>query len=225
MLEAGDRAGGVINTLRSDDFVMERGPDSIVTEKPWALALCREIGLEPNIVPTERANAGSLIVGHGKLRTIPEGLHLMAPTKLWPFAFSSLVSWPGKLRMAADLIVPAKRDGADESLASFVRRRLGAEALERIAQPMVGGIYTADPERLSLAATMPRFIELENKYGSVIRGLTAAGKLREKASAAKARGPRYDLFISLDRGLEVFGLLVDTLCDKINDFGEFDISN
>jgi oxygen-dependent protoporphyrinogen oxidase len=212
VLEATERAGGIIETLRTDGFVMERGPDSIITEKPQAAALCREIGLGSRVIPTGKAGGGSLIVRDGQLHPIPEGLHLMAPSKLRPFAMSKLVSWPGKLRMAADLLIPAKNDGEDESLAAFVRRRLGREALERIAQPMVGGIYTADPERLSLAATMPRFIELERKYGSVIRGLAAAGRSREQAAVGRARGPRYDLFVSLDKGLEV---LPERLVERI----------
>lgn len=212
VLEASGRAGGIIETLRTDGFVMERGPDSIITEKPQAAALCREIGLESRLIPTGKAGGASMVVRDGRLLPIPEGLHLMAPSKLRSFAFSKLVSWPGKLRMAADLLIPPKLDGEEESLAAFVRRRLGNEALERIAQPMVGGIYTADPERLSLAATMPRFIELERKYGSVIRGLAAARKSRDQAAVGSARGPRYDLFVSLDEGLEV---LPERLVERI----------
>lgn len=199
VLEASERSGGVIETIHADGFTLERGPDSIITEKPWAIDLCRDLGIADEIKPTRREPRGSFIVSRGKLRPVPDGLHLMAPARLGPFAASNLMSWGGKIRALGDLVIPPNRDHTDESLASFVRRRLGSEALDRLAQPMVGGIYTADPEKLSLAATMPRFIEMERKYGSVIRGLMAA---RRKAGVS-AKGPRYDLFVSPRTGTEV----------------------
>lgn len=201
LYEASGRAGGVIETTTNDGFVMERGPDSIITEKPWALDLCREVGLGERVLATRREHARSLLVRHGRLIPVPEGLHLMAPSRLLPFALSPALSFIGKLRMAADLVLPARRDGADESLADFVRRRLGREALERLAQPMVGGVYTADPEKLSLAATMPRFLELERRYGSVIRGMIASRRQKERG-LGEAAGPRYELFVALREGLE-----------------------
>src|SRR5205085_10549958 len=111
----------------------------------------------------------------GRLHPLPDGFQLLAPTRLAPFATSSLFSWRGKARMALDLLLP-RGGGNDESLGAFVRRRLGAEALERVAQPLVAGIYTADPDELSLAATMPRFLELERRERSVILGLARALK-------------------------------------------------
>ena len=135
-----------------------------------------------------------------------------------PFVTSRLFSWPGKLRMGLDLILPAKDHGqdGDESLASFVRRRFGREALERVAQPLVGGIYTADPEKLSLRATMPRFVEMERKHRSLILGLiearTRAMRAGDAAAEGSAAGPRYSLFISLDRGLSV---LPQRLCELL----------
>lgn len=200
VLESDDRAGGVIETSHTNELIMERGPDSLVTEKPWAVELCREIGLGDRLISTQPNNARSFIVRGNRLQRIPEGLHLMAPSRLWPFAFSGLVSIGGKLRMAADLVIPRRSDHGDESLGSFVRRRLGREALSRIAQPMIGGIYTADPERLSLQATMPQFLEMEHNHGSVIRGMIAARKERG-ARIGSARGPRYDLFVTLDGGM------------------------
>jgi oxygen-dependent protoporphyrinogen oxidase len=199
--ESSPRVGGVIETVCEAGLVMERGPDSIVTEKPWALDLCREIGLGERVLATARDNARSLIVRKGRLVPVPDGLHLMAPSRLLPFALSPLLSIRGKLRMAADLVIPPRRDEIDESLAAFVRRRLGREALERLAQPMVGGVYTADPEKLSLAATMPRFLEMERRNGSVIRGMIAARKRRE-SGLGEAAGPRYELFVSLRDGMD-----------------------
>jgi oxygen-dependent protoporphyrinogen oxidase len=200
VLEASTRAGGVIETSTHDGFVMELGPDSIITDKPWALDLCREIGLGNDVLPTEKEHAGSLIVRDGRLLPVPDGLHLMAPSRLMPFALSPLLSLRGKLRVGAELFIPRRKTTYDESLADFVRRRLGEEALTRLAQPMVGGIYTADPEKLSLAATMPRFIEMEQRYGSVIRGMIAARRQRDSA-VGHARGPRYELFVALRKGM------------------------
>jgi len=200
VLEASSRAGGVIETSTHDGLVMELGPDSVITDKPWALDLCREIGLGDHVLPTEKQYAGSLIVRDGRLLPVPDGLHLMAPSRLLPFALSPLLSLRGKLRVGAEVFVPRRRTTYDESLADFVRRRLGVEALTRLAQPMVGGIYTADPEKLSLAATMPRFIEMEQRYGSVIRGMVAARRNRE-GGVGHARGPRYALFVALRDGM------------------------
>jgi oxygen-dependent protoporphyrinogen oxidase len=135
----------------------------------------------------------------------------MAPSRLLPFARSSVLSWKGKLRVAMEPFVPARRNGGDESLASFVRRRLGEEALVRVAQPMVGGIYTADPERLSLRATMPRFADMEREHGGVVRGLIAARR-RAAAGIQQASGPRYELFVALRAGM---GTLPRTLAAKL----------
>src|SRR5207247_2377263 len=126
----------------------------------------------------------------GRLVPLPEGFLLMAPTDLRALAVSRLFSWRGKLRMALDLVLPRGPAVADESLAHFVRRRLGREALERVAQPLVGGIYTADPERLSLAATMPRFRELEQRYRSLVVGL------RAQPARPTGSGARYALFVA-----------------------------
>src|SRR5215813_8009709 len=145
LLEAGGRLGGTIATEKRDDFLLELGPDSFISEKPWALALCRRIGLEPELIGTQDQHRATFVVHKGKLELLPDGFMLLAPTKFMPLLRSRIFSWPGKLRMALDLVLP--RGGQDdESLGSFVRRRLGREALECVAQPLIGGIYTADPE-------------------------------------------------------------------------------
>lgn len=207
LLEATDRVGGVIHTESRDGFLLERGPDSFISEKPEAVELAREIGLESHLIETNEQHRRSFIVRNGKLRTVPEGFHLLAPAQLWPFITSDIFSWPGKLRIAMDLVLPRRNtNGAvDESLASFVRRRLGREALERMAQPMVGGIYTADPERLSLRATMPRFLEIEKEDRSLILGM-----MRRTTSGTS--GARYSLFLSFDRGMQ---LLVDQIAARL----------
>ena len=162
LVDAGPRLGGIIHTENRDGFLLERGPDSFISEKPWALDLVRRLNLESSLIQTNEANRRSFIVRGGKLRPVPEGFQLLAPSRLWPFVASDIFSLSGKLRIAAELLVPRKASNGsdDESLASFFRRRLGKEALARMAQPMVGGIYTADPEVLSLRATLPRFLDM-----------------------------------------------------------------
>jgi oxygen-dependent protoporphyrinogen oxidase len=177
LLEGGNRVGGIVQTQRRDGFLLENGPDSFISEKPAARELAKRLGLESRLIETNEQHRRSFIVSRGRLLPVPEGFHLLAPARFWPFLKSDIFSWPGKARMALDLLLPrrdlngSKPGNADESLAEFVRRRLGQEALERMAQPMVGGIYTADPEQLSLRATMPRFLEMEREHRSLICAL------------------------------------------------------
>ncbi len=211
LLEASDRLGGVINTEQRGDFLLELGPDSFISEKPWALALCRRIGLESELIGTQDQHRATFVVHNGKLELLPDGFMLLAPTKLRPLMRSRIFSWPGKLRMALDLVLP--RGGReDESLGSFVRRRFGREVLERVAQPLIGGIYTADPERLSLAATMPRFLQMERDHRSVISAMWRAARKRPQ-DAKNASGARWSLFVTLRHGLQQF---VETLAPRLS---------
>ncbi len=200
LLEAGDRLGGTIATERRDGFLVECGPDSFLSEKPWALALCRRLGLEDRLVRTDDRFRRTFVVWGGTLHPLPEGFQLLAPTRLGPLLASRLFTWPGKLRMVLDLVLPRGGE-ADESLGAFVRRRLGREALERVAQPLVAGIYTADPDDLSLTATMPRFRDLERRERSVILAMWRAAR-RAPAEAAGASGARWSLFVTLSEGME-----------------------
>ncbi|MBI4581785.1 MAG: protoporphyrinogen oxidase [Planctomycetes bacterium] len=213
LLEANPRLGGTIVTTVRDGCLIEGGPDSFITQKPWALALCRRIGIEGELIPTNPACRRTFVVRDGEMYPIPEGFLLLAPSRIWPFVTSRLFSWPGKLRMGLDLVLPRKHHGTDgdESLASFVRRRFGRESLDRVAQPLVGGIYTADPEYLSLRTTMPRFLEMEAKYRSVIWGMV---KGRKAASAAERgdSGARYSMFMSFRRGMVT---LIDALASRL----------
>src|SRR5918999_468916 len=140
LLEASSRLGGCIATERAGDFLIEAGPDSFISEKPWALRLCERLGLASRLVSTQPEYQKIYVVQRGKLQPLPEGFFLLAPTRVWPFIQTPLFSWGGKLRMAAELFLPRGSDNGDESLGAFVRRRFGAEALERVAQPLVGGI-------------------------------------------------------------------------------------
>ena len=198
LLEARDRLGGTIASERVDGFLVETGPDSFLSEKPWALALCRRLGVEDRLLPTDDRFRKVFVWHRGRLHPLPDGFQLLAPTALLPFATSSLFSLPGKLRMALDLVLP-RGGGDDESLGAFVRRRLGAEALERVAQPLVAGIYTADPDELSLTATMPRFLELERRDRSVILGLRRAVR---RAPLPGTSGARWSLFVTFAGGME-----------------------
>ena len=210
LLEASGRLGGVIRSEQHDGFLLEHGPDSFLSEKPETVALARRLGLESQLQETKTEHRRSFIVNRGRLVPVPAGFNLLAPSRIWPFVTSDLMSWPGKARLALDLLLPRGDLNGDESLASFVRRRFGQEALERIAQPMVGGIYTADPEQLSLRATMPRFLDMERNDRSLIRSLRK--QTREKDLAAEASGARYSLFLTFAGGMQ---LLVDRLAAKL----------
>jgi len=203
LLEASPRLGGAIATERVNDFLIEAGPDSFITEKPSALRLCERLGLTSRLVSTQATYQKICIVHDGRLVLLPEGFFLLAPTRFWPFVQTPLFSWGGKLRMAAELFLPYGGQDGDESLGSFVRRRLGAEALERVAQPLVGGIYASDPDKLSLAATMPRFQEMERNKHSIIRAMWSEQKRRAR-NREGGSGARWSLFVTFANGMQEF---------------------
>ena len=211
LLEAGDRLGGVIATHGQDGLLLEEGPDCFLTTKPEGVELCDELGLGAELIGTTTEHRQSFIVRRGKLVPVPQGFYLMAPGSLWPFVTTPAFSWPGKLRMALDLVLPRRASEADESLADFITRRLGREALERMAQPMLGGIYTADPRHLSMQATMPQFLDMERRHRSLILALHR----RQRQAGAQqpgVSGARYGLFVSFRHGMQT---LVDALADRL----------
>ena len=173
VLEAAPRPGGLIRTERDDGMVLEGGPDSLVAQKPAGIELCRELGLGETLVEVAGGGGSLRILHDGKLHRLPDGFLMMAPTRLGAVVRSELFSPLGKLRMALEPWIRRRRDEGDESLRSFVVRRLGKEVYNRAAEPIIGGVYTADGDAMSLALTMPRFRELERRHGSVIRGLRA----------------------------------------------------
>jgi oxygen-dependent protoporphyrinogen oxidase len=205
LIEASSRLGGTIRTDERDGFLLERGPDSFISEKPEAVALAKRLGLESRLIETNETYRRSFIVRNGRLRAVPEGFQLLAPSRIWPFLTTDIFSLAGKARMAADLILPRRSANglSDESLSSFVRRRLGREALERMAQPMVGGIYTANPETLSLRATLPRFLDMEREHRSLILAMLRKARSQADAEKSGTSGARYSLFLSFDGGMEV----------------------
>jgi oxygen-dependent protoporphyrinogen oxidase len=202
LLEAGSRLGGVIETVRRDGFLIERSADNFITNFPWAVDLCAEVGLADELLPTTSRQRNAMVVHRGRLARVPPGFMLMAPSRIWPLVTTPILSPWGKLRLLGEYFIPRRRGEADESLASFARRRFGRETFERIVQPLVGGIYAADPEKLSLRATLPRFVEMERRFGSLIR---AARRQRAdgsaQASSASDSGARYGLFVAPRDGL------------------------
>ena len=213
LLEASERVGGVIHTEHRDGFLMEQGPDAFISTKPAAKALCEELGIADQFIGTNPQVRRSFVIRNGTLHPVPEGFYMMAPGAFMPFLKTPLFSWRGKLRMALDLVIPRRGRDTDEAVAHFVRRRLGTEAFTRMAQPMIGGIYTSDAENLSLKATFPRFLEMEKAHGSVIKALRAQKKQATQTSRDTS-GPRYSLFLSFKSGMQT---LTDTLTQAVSD--------
>ena len=213
LLEASARVGGVVRTFRREGFLLEGGPDAYITEKPAARKLAERIGLAHRIIETNEQHRRSFVVSRGRLHPTPEGFQMLAPSRFLPFITTGIFTWRGKARVAFDLFLPRGGEaggGREESLAGFVRRRFGREALERMAQPLAGGIYTADPELLSLRATFPRFLEMEREHRSL---LLAMWRARSKApGGGKASGARYQLFQTFDEGTQV---LTDALAARL----------
>lgn len=204
LVEAALRYGGVIRTDTVDGFVIEGGPDSILAQKPEGLALCRALGLGERLIPTSPETRTIFVLRDGRLHPLPEGMMLAVPMRPGPFLRSRLFSWPGKLRMGLDLLLPRGGAASDESIASFVRRRFGEEAAERLGEPLMAGIHAGDPERLSMRATFPRLLDLEARHRSLIRGVWASARAAPPASGSA--------FYSLAGGLSE---LVDALVARL----------
>jgi oxygen-dependent protoporphyrinogen oxidase len=172
VLDAAPRPGGVITTERFDGWVVDGGPDSLLVQKPAAVALCRELGIADRLVSTLTPRT-AYVMRDGRLHPLAEGSFLGFPLKFRALAGSSLFSVAGKLRMAAEVVTPRTDGDEDESIASFVRRRFGQEAVDYLAEPLLAGIHAGDAERLSIRALFPRLIEAERQTGSVIRAFRA----------------------------------------------------
>lgn len=211
LFEASDRLGGVLGTTERDGFLIERSADMFTTREPWALDLCQRLGIADQLISTNSAGRRAFVVFQGRLVEVPEGFTLMSPAKISAVLKTPLLSWRGKLRLAGEYFVRARKDQRDESLQSFATRRFGKEAFERLIQPLIGGIYTADPAKLSLAATLPQFLQMEREHGSVIaatRKQQRAAKTKEKSS-----GARYGLFVAPKHGMQT---LIDALAARLS---------
>lgn len=189
ILEQSDRWGGKIQTDQVDGFgdapfIIDYGPDAFLTRKPWAYELARELGLSDAILAINVENNKTFVLHSGKPVPLPEGLQLLVPTQWKSFIQSPLFSPWGKLRASLDWVIPQRQSDADETLASFVRRRLGAEVLDRVAEPMLGGVFNGDSEKQSMLATFPQFPAMEKQHGSLIRGSRLAARERKAVSNA-----------------------------------------
>ncbi|QDT38079.1 protoporphyrinogen oxidase [Stratiformator vulcanicus] len=213
LFEAGDRLGGVIKTEHDAGFLIEHGPDMFLT-KPAIVSLCERLGLADRLIATNSENRRSLVLRNGRPVPIPEGFSLLSPGNPWAILKTRLFSPLGKIRLGAEFFIPARRDDADESLKSFATRRLGRQVYERLIEPLVGGIYTADPAKLSLNATLPRFVEMERKSGGLIKAKLAERGNATQSSAA-GTGARYGMFASFPNGVsELIGRLAEQVADR-----------
>ena len=210
LFEAADRLGGVIATVTEDGFQVEQSADNFITTIPWGVDLCKRLGLADQLVQTNPTYRRTLVVRRGRLHALPDGFLMMAPTRLWPLAVTPILSPLGKLRAALEYFIPPRADDADESMAAFVRRRLGREVFDRLVEPLVSAVYAADLEKLSVLATLPRFREMEREYGSLIRAMRHQMKNRPKGPAES--GARYSMFVTLRDGLSS---LVDALASRL----------
>ena len=186
VLEAAPRAGGVIVSERVDAFTIDGGPDSLLVQKPEAIALCREIGLGDRLVATKPPRLAYVQRG-GRLHALPAASVFGIPTRIGPFLRTRLFTWAGKMRMGAELFVPRRTDSADESIGSFMRRRFGSEATAYLAEPLMAGIHAGDVNRLSMHALFPRLVEAERMHGSVLRGFRARPSTERRTSNHERR--------------------------------------
>lgn len=219
VLEARERVGGSVLTERVEGCIVEGGPDCFVSEKPWAIELIEEVGLGGRLAGTNDARRRTYVLWKGRPHPLPDGLILLVPTRIMPFITTRLFSWPGKMRMALDFVLPRRTDGADETLGDFIRRRLGRETLDKLGEPLVAGIHSGDPETMSIKATFPRFVDMEREDRSLIvamlKRMRAVRKSRAAAlsagSSAPPRPPR-TMFMTLDEGL---GELMTELSQRV----------
>jgi len=208
LYEASSRLGGVLRTEAIDGCVVEAGPDSFVTEKPWAADLCRQLGLGDQLIGSNDADRKTYILTRGRLVVMPDGLMFMVPTRILPTGLSPLFSWKTKLRMAQELFHPPRAVDHDESVAEFVQRHYGAEMVDRLADPLLSGVYGGEAANLSVRAVLPRFAEMERTHGSLGRAMLAA----RKKMAAGPRKLTPPLFTSLKQGMQH---LAETVAAKL----------
>jgi len=216
VFEASGRFGGKMITRELEGCLVEGGPDSLLTEKPWALQLCRELGLEEQLLPSNDHQRSFSILHHQALHPFPAGCKLFIPQKITPILTTRLLSPMGKLRMLAEPLLRHQSPEGDESLADFTRRHFGQQALDRLAGPLLGGIYGGDPEDMSMSATFPRLQSLEKKHGSLVKGMAA---MMREAQARQRAGTAPALFTSLKQGMQA---LPDAL---VSELGEALIAN
>lgn len=211
LFEAGPRLGGVLWTVHEQGFQVEQSADNFITTVPWGIDLCKRIGLGDDLIQTNPAHRHTFVVRRGRLCKLPDGFLMMAPTRLWPMAITPILSPLGKLRAALEYFIPPRRSEGDESMAAFVRRRLGNEVFQRLVEPLVSAVYAADVERLSVDATLSQFREMELRHGSLIRAMRRRMKAAPKGQSADS-GARYSMFVTPRQGLSS---MVDALAQRL----------
>ncbi|QHW34126.1 protoporphyrinogen oxidase [Paenibacillus rhizovicinus] len=219
VVDPSERIGGKINTLRKDGFVIEKGPDSFLARKTPIIDLAFDLGIQDELTGTNPAAKKTYILHRGKLHPMPPGLVLGIPTEIMPFAKTSLLSWGGKLRAMLDFVLPASKAEGDESVGEFLSRRVGPEVMERIAEPLLAGIYAGDLSKLSLQSTFPQFREAEREHGSLIRGTRASKRKGAAAPAAPNRLPeklRRSMFLTFKNGLST---MLEALTEALSEAG------
>jgi oxygen-dependent protoporphyrinogen oxidase len=209
LFESSARLGGVLVTDHVDGCLVEAGPDSFLTEKPWAADLCRKVGLGDQLIGSNDSERKTYIVAKGKLVVMPDGLMFMVPTKILPTVMSPLFSVRTKIRMAAEWFHPPRKAEEDETVAEMVRRHYGSEMVDLLADPLLSGVYGGEATELSVRSVLPRFADMESKYGSLGRAMLAA---RKKTGAA-AKGPARPLFTSLKDGMQA---MVDAVVARLD---------
>jgi len=209
LFESGQRLGGSMYSDHVEGCLVEAGPDSFLTEKPWAQSLCKELGIADQLIGSNDAQRKTYIVVNGRLVVMPDGLMFMVPTQLVATALSPLFSWGTKLRMARELLHPPRPMQSDETVAQLVERHFGAEVVDRLADPLLSGVYGGDAAKLSARAVLPRFVEMEEKYGSLSRAMLAA----HKKMMATRKQPPAPLFTSLRDGMQQ---MVDAIAARLD---------
>ncbi|HKW19466.1 MAG TPA: protoporphyrinogen oxidase [Terriglobales bacterium] len=204
VFEASSRFGGVIQTEQIDGFVIEAGPDSFLTEKTWASDFCRELGLGDQLIVSNESERRTYVLVNGNLVPLPDGMMFMVPSDLPAAFFSRLFSWQTKLRILREWFYRASADAPETTVAEFVERHFGREMVERVADPLLAGVYGGNAEELSVTAVLPRFAEIEAKQGSLARAMVAARKLQT--------APLRPLFTSLKNGMRT---MIDALVAQI----------
>lgn len=186
LLEAAPRVGGVMQTEVRDGYVLEKGPDLFLGAKPGGWELATALGIAGRLHGPRPGVGGSFLLSRGRLFRLPDGLTGLVPTRMMPFVKTRLISPLGKLRVAMDLLIPPRRGEGDESVESFVVRRLGREMYAKIVEPLLSGIFAGDGSKLSLAATFPHMRAAEVEHGSMTKSMLAA-KRRERQAKRTAR--------------------------------------
>jgi len=213
LVEANGRLGGVLQTERREGFLVEHAADNFITTPPWAIEFCRRLGCDDQLIATRAAHRRAFVVHQGTVKPIPAGFAVMAPSRIWPIVSTPILSLRGKLRMASEIFVNPRVADGSESLAAFVRRRFGREMYERLVQPLIAGIYTGDAEKLSLGATLPRFLQMEREHGSLIRAMWRQRQQQRLASKASG-GARYSQFVAPREGMSA---LVQAIVDQLSE--------